>query len=82
MEYSGKNIGKITSVYGKTGIMESKDGDKLNFLVKSQKLKPVVGDNVIWIKQQDNTIVVTKILESTNKRTNDLIGNIKQNYEK
>ena len=67
MEYSSKNIGKITSVFGKTGIMESKDGDRLNFLVKGQKLKPVVGDNVIWIKQQDGTIVVTKILEPTNK---------------
>ena len=45
-----KNIGKITSVFGKTGTLESMHKGRLNFLVQSQKLKPVVGDNVHWIK--------------------------------
>jgi len=67
MEDSGKNIGKITSVFGKTGIVETMDGDRLNFLVKSQKLKPVVGDNVQLIIQEDGTIIVTNILEPSNQ---------------
>ena len=62
-----KNIGKITSVFGKTGIVETTDGNRLNFLVKSQKLKPVVGDNALWIIQEDGTIVVTNILEPDNQ---------------
>jgi ribosome biogenesis GTPase len=67
MEDSCKNIGKITSVFGKTGIIESMAGDQLNFLVKSQKLKPIVGDNAQWITQEDGTIIVTNILEPSNK---------------
>ena len=67
MEDSDKNIGKITSVFGRTGVLETADGERLNFLVKSQKLKPVVGDNVLWISQEDGTIVVTKILEPNNQ---------------
>ena len=67
IEDSDKNIGKITSVFGKTGVLETADGERLNFLVKSQKLKPVVGDNVLWISQEDGTIVVTKILEPNNQ---------------
>jgi len=67
MEDSSKNIGKITSVFGKTGILEPTGGGRLNFLVKSQKLKPVVGDNVHWNKQSDGTIVVTKIIEPNNQ---------------
>tara|TARA_B100001750_G_scaffold216397_1_gene201004 strand:- start:1223 stop:2104 length:882 start_codon:yes stop_codon:yes gene_type:complete len=67
MEDSGKNIGKITSVFGKTGIVESTYGIQLNFIVKSRKLKPVVGDNVHWITQQDGTVIVTKVLEPTNQ---------------
>ena len=67
MEDSSKNIGKITSVFGKTGIVEPTGGGRLNFLVKSQKLKPVVGDNVHWNKQSDGTIVVTKIIEPNNQ---------------
>ena len=67
MEDSGKNVGKITSVFGKTGIVESTDGIQLNFIVKSRKLKPVVGDNVHWITQQDGTVIVTKVLEPTNQ---------------
>ena len=67
MEDSSKNIGKITSAFGKTGIVEPTDGGRLNFLVKSQKLKPVVGDNVHWNKQSDGTIVVTKIMEPNNQ---------------
>ncbi len=67
MEDSGKNIGKITSVFGKTGIVEPTGGGRLYFLVKSQKLKPVVGDNVHWNKQSDGTIVVTKIMEPNNQ---------------
>ena len=62
-----KNIGKITSVFGKTGTLESLHGNRLNFLVKSQKLKPVVGDNIHWAKQADGTILVTKILEPNNQ---------------
>jgi len=62
-----KNIGKITSVFGKTGTLESIHGDRLKFLVKSQKLKPVVGDNVHWTRQTDGTILVTKILEPNNQ---------------
>ena len=64
---SAKNIGKITSVFGKTGTLESLHGNRLNFLVKSQKLKPVVGDNIHWAKQADGTILVTKILEPNNQ---------------
>ena len=67
MEDSNKNIGKITSAFGKTGIVEPTDGGRLYFLVKSQKLKPVVGDNVHWNKQNDGTIVVTKIMEPNNQ---------------
>ena len=67
MEDSSKNIGKITSVFGKTGIVEPTGGGRLNFLVKSQKLKPVVGDDVHWNKQSDGTIVVTKIMEPNNQ---------------
>ena len=67
MEDSSKNIGKITSAFGKTGIVEPTDGGRLYFLVKSQKLKPVVGDNVNWNKQSDGTIVVTKIMEPNNQ---------------
>ena len=67
MENSRKNIGKITSVFGKTGTVESSNGEKLNFLVKSKKLKPVVGDDVLWILQDDRTIVVTDILEHNNQ---------------
>jgi len=67
MEESDKNIGKITSVFGKTGIVETTDGDRLNFLVKSQKFKPVVGDNVLWIMQEDGTTVVTNILKPNNQ---------------
>ena len=67
IEDSDKNIGKITSVFGRTGVLETADGERLNFLVKSQKLKPVVGDNVLWISQEDGTIVVTKILEPNNQ---------------
>ena len=67
MEDSGKNIGKITAVFGKAGIVEPTDGGRLYFLVKSQTLKPVVGDNVHWIKQIDGTIVVTKIMEPNNQ---------------
>ena len=67
MDDSGKNIGKITSVFGKAGIIELTDGDQLNFLVKSQKLKPVVGDNAQWIIQRDGTIVVTNILKPSNQ---------------
>ena len=67
MEEASKNFGKITSVFGKTGIVEPKDGNRLNFLVKSQKLKPVVGDNVQWIMQEDGTIVVTNILQPNNQ---------------
>ena len=67
MEDSSKNIGKITSAFGKTGIVEPTDGGRLYFLVKSQKLKPVVGDNVHWNKQSDGTIVVTKIMEPNNQ---------------
>ena len=62
-----KNIGKITSVFGKTGTLESIHRDQLYFLVKSQKLKPIVGDNVHWIRQTDGTILVTKILEPNNQ---------------
>ena len=64
---SVNNIGKITSVFGKTGAVESIHGDRLNFLVKSQKLKPVVGDNVHWTRQADGTILVTEILEPNNQ---------------
>ena len=64
---SVKNIGKITSVFGKTGTLESIHRDRLKFLVQSQKLKPVVGDNVHWTKQADGTILVTKILEPNNQ---------------
>ena len=64
---SVKNIGKITSVFGKTGILESINIDRLNFIVQSKKLKPVVGDNVHWSKQADGTILVTKILEPNNQ---------------
>ena len=64
---SFKNMGKITSVFGKTGAVESIHGDRLNFLVKSQKLKPVVGDNVHWTRQADGTILVTEILEPNNQ---------------
>ena len=64
---SAKNIGKITSVFGKTGTLESLHENRLNFLVKSQKLKPVVGDNIHWAKQSDGTILVTKILEPNNQ---------------
>ena len=67
MEDSSKNIGKITSAFGKTGIVEPTDGGRLYFLVKSRKLKPVVGDNVHWNKQSDGTIVVTKIMEPNNQ---------------
>ena len=67
MENSRKNIGKITSVFGKTGTVESSNREKLNFLLKSKKLKPVVGDNVLWIVQDDETIVVTDILEPYNQ---------------
>ena len=67
MEDSSKNIGKITSAFGKTGIVEPTDGGRLYFLVKSQKLKPVVGDNVHWNKQSDGTIVVTNIMEPNNQ---------------
>ena len=62
-----KNIGKITTVFGKTGTLESIHRDQLYFLVKSQKLKPVVGDNVHWTRQTDGTILVTKILEPNNQ---------------
>ena len=64
---SVKNIGKITSVFGKTGTLESLHGNQLYFLVKSQKLKPVVGDNVHWEKEADGTILVTKILKPNNQ---------------
>ena len=64
---SVNNIGKITSVFGKTGAVESIHGVRLNFLVKSQKLKPVVGDNVHWTRQADGTILVTEILEPNNQ---------------
>ena len=67
MEYLDKNIGKITSVFGKTGIVESTLGNRLNFLVKSKKLKPVVGDNVYWNEQRDGTILVTKIIKPNNQ---------------
>ena len=64
---SDKNIGKITSVFGKRGVIQTTSGDQLNFLVKSQQLKPVVGDNVQWINQQDRTTIVTRILEPLNQ---------------
>ena len=67
MANSVKNIGKITSVFGKTGTLESIQEDRLNFLVKTRILKPVVGDNVHWTKQADGTILVTKILEPNNQ---------------
>ena len=67
MDNSEKNIGKITSVFGKTGIIETALTDRFNFLVNSKKLKPVVGDNVHWTKQADGTILVTNILEPNNK---------------
>ena len=67
IEDSDKNIGKITSVFGKTGILETADGERHNFIVKSQKLRPVVGDNALFISQGDGTIVVTMILEANNR---------------
>jgi|TARA_B100001750_G_C15356690_1_gene520064 ribosome biogenesis GTPase len=67
IEDSDKNIGKITSVFGKTGIIETTDGERQNFIVKSQKLRPVVGDNALFISQDDGTIVVTMILEANNQ---------------
>jgi len=66
MDDSDKNIGKIISVFGKTGIVESY-GSRLNFLVKNNKLKPIVGDNAQWIRQKDGTIVVTNIFEPKNQ---------------
>ena len=62
MDDSDKNFGKIISVFGKTGILES-CGSRLNFLVKSHKLKPIVGDNAQWIRQKVGTIVLTNIFE-------------------
>jgi len=67
IEDSDKNIGKITSVFGKTGILEIAHGERHKFIVKSQKLRPVVGDNALFIIQEDGTIVVTMILESNNQ---------------
>ena len=67
MEYLKENIGKITSVFGKTGIIETVLKDQFNFLVKSKKLKPVVGDNALWKRQKDGTIVVIEILEPKNQ---------------
>ena len=64
MKQLDNNIGIIVSVYNKTGMVELSNGDQEHFLTKSNKIKPVVGDNVLYERLDEKTFLITEILES------------------
>ena len=64
MKQLDNNFGIIVSVYNKTGMVELSNGDQEHFLTKSNKIKPVVGDNVLYERLDEKTFLITEILES------------------
>ena len=64
MKQLDNNFGIIVSVYNKTGMVELPNGDQEHFLTKSNKIKPVVGDNVLYERLDEKTFLITEILES------------------
>ena len=64
MKQLDNNFGIIVSVYNKTGMVELSNGDQEHFLTKSNKIKPIVGDNVLYERLDEKTFLITKILES------------------
>ncbi len=67
MKQLGNNFGIIASVYNKTGMIESSNGNREHFLTKSNKIKPVVGDYVLYEQLDEKTLLITEILESTSQ---------------
>jgi len=67
MKQLGNNFGIIASVYNKTGMIESSNGNREHFLTKSNKIKPVVGDYVLYERLDKETLLITEILESTSQ---------------
>ena len=67
MKQLGNNFGIIASVYNKTGMIELSNGDREHFLTKSNKIKPVVGDYVLYEQLDEKTLLITEILESTSQ---------------
>ena len=64
MKQLDNNFGIIVSVYNKTGMVELSNGNQEHFLTKSNKIKPIVGDNVLYERLDEKTFLITKILES------------------
>jgi len=67
MKQLDNNFGIIISVYNKMGMVELSNGDQEHFLTKSNKIKPVVGDYVLYEQGDEKTLLITKILESRNQ---------------
>jgi ribosome biogenesis GTPase len=67
MKQLENNYGIIASVYNKTGVVELSNGDREHFLTKSNKIKLVVGDYVLYEQLDEKTLLITEILESRNQ---------------
>ena len=67
MKQLDNNYGIITSVYNKTGMVELSNGSPEHFLTKNNKIKPVVGDYVLYEPLDEKTFLITEILESNNQ---------------